>query len=81
MKTFIHKGQTHHLIDLGRDVFVSYENIIKNYKKLDPWKTFIIKKFSKDGKPLIEYMSVNKDIFRDKNVLPYTKMFNPELLI
>jgi hypothetical protein len=66
---------------MGKNVFCSYENIIKNSKKLDPWNTFIIKKFSKDGEPLLDYISASKDIFRTEAVLPYTKKFNPELLI
>lgn len=81
MKTFEYKNQTPHLIPMENGVFISYENILKNSKKLDPWKTFIIKKFSEDGEPLVDYISVGKDIFRNKNVLPFTKKFNPELLI
>ena len=82
MKIFKYKGETHHLITLDDELYVSYENILKNYKKLDPWNQFIIKKFSKDGKPLTDYISCcDKKIFRHPKIIETTKMFNPELLI
>jgi hypothetical protein len=46
--TFEYKGETHHLVKLKEGYF-SYENILKNYKKPDPWGTFIIKRFTEDG--------------------------------
>jgi len=81
LKTFTYKNQTHHLISLGCNVYISYENILKNSKKLDPWNTFTVKKFSKDGEPLNEYISFNKNIFKIQEVIEYTKKYNPELLI
>ena len=81
MKTFTYKNQTHHLISLDNDVYVSYENILKNSKKLDSWNTFVVKKFSKYGEPLNEYISFNKNIFKIQEVIEYTKKYNPELLI
>jgi len=81
LKTFTYKNQTHHLISLDNDVYVSYENILKNSKKLDSWNTFVVKKFSKDGEPLNEYISFNKNVFRISEVIEYTNKYNPELLI
>ena len=86
MSTFVDKrGILNHLIPTGKDnKFFSYENILKNSKKLDPWKTFIVKLYSEDGtedQNSPEYSSVDKSIFHHKNVLPFTRKFNPELLV
>jgi hypothetical protein len=80
--TFKYKGKTHHLLTLNDGLYVSYENILKNSKKLDPWNQFIIKKFSKDGEPLTDYISgCDKKIFRHPKIIETTKKFNPEFLI
>jgi len=80
-KKIFYKGVEHHLIKLENDIYVTYENILKNSKKIDSWGTFIIKKFDSKGKPLIDYISVSKDIFKAKEVIPLTLKFNPELLV
>ena len=86
---FYYKGQKNHLIIIkpvlkpdSETIFLSYENIIKNSKKLDPWKQFIIKKFSVDGEPLTDYISGNDlSIFKLPEMFEITKKYNPELLI
>ena len=77
----MYKGKVNHLIDVGEWVFLSYENILKNSFRRDPWHSFIIKKFTEDGTPLLDYISVSEDIFLKDEVKPYTKQFNPEILI
>jgi len=83
MKTFVDKrGLLNHLIPTTTDgEFFSYENIMKNSIRLDPWKQFFIKLYDKDGKDLISYIQVDKSIFHDKDVLPFSRKFNPELII
>ena len=76
-----YKGEEIHIVELSYGFFTTYENILKNSKKLDPWGGFIVKRFTKDGKPLIDYASVRSEVFRTKNVIKFTKQFNPELLI
>lgn len=80
-KKVFYKGFEHHLIRLENGAYVTYENILKNSKKIDLWGTFIIKKFDSEGKPLIDYISVSKDIFRAKEVIPLTLKLNPEFLV
>lgn len=83
MKTFIDKrGLLNHLIPTKTEgQFFSYENVIKNSKKLNPWNSFIIKLFGEDGTDLMEYASLDKSIFHDERFIPITRKFNPELLV
>lgn len=82
-KTFIDKrGLLNHLVPTGtKGKNYSYENIIKNYKKLAPWNDFIIKVYDDDGTDLIEYISVHKDIFISTHMISITRKYNPELMI
>lgn len=83
MYIFIDKrGLLNHLIPTSTDgEFFSYENILKNSKRLNPWKQFIIKLYHCNGKDLSSYVQVDNKIFHDKDVLPLSRKFNPELII
>lgn len=81
-KTCIHKGQKHHLISSGTNgLYLSYENVLKNSKKPNPFGTFIVKLFDETGTDLVQYWETDKSIFRDPRLVELTKEFNPELLI
>ena len=70
------------IIQLNTNIFFRYSNIVKNSYKLDPWGNFVIKHYiSIDGEFEGGYVFVKPDIFKHKNILPYTKKFNPEKLI
>lgn len=69
------------LID-NKDIFLKYSNIVKNSYKVDRWGNFIIKQYiDAFGNFEGQYVFVKPDIFKHKNILPYTKKFNPEKLI
>ncbi len=82
-KTFIDKrGLLNHLIPTGtNDIYFSYENIVKNSKRLNPWNEFFVKLYAEDGTDLIEYTQLDKSIFQDQRLIPITRKFNPEFLI
>ncbi len=70
------------IIQLNTNIFFRYSNIIKNSYKLDIWGNFVIKNYiSIDGDFEGGYTSVTKNIFKQKDILPYTIQFNPEKLI
>ena len=79
--TFIDKrGILNHLVHTGDNLYVSYENVLKNSSKLNPWHSFNIKLFARDGTDNFHYCNVTKEIFRTI-LYKLTKRFNPELLI
>jgi len=70
------------IIKLNDGIYFKYSNVVKNSYKLDPWGGFIVKKYAEDGTYLNEYIGLkDNEIFRQKDVLPYTIKFNPEKLI
>ena len=82
-KTFVDKrGLLNHLIptDIEGKLF-SYENIVKNSKKLNPWNQFFVKLYDSEGNDLLEYTEVNKTIFRNPRLVDITRKLNPEYLI
>lgn len=69
------------LIYYEHGIYFKYSNLIKNSNKRDPWKNFFVKQYDSDGEFSGQYIEVNKSIFRIKEILPYTRKFNPEKLI
>ena len=82
-KTFIDKrGSLNHLVSTEIEYkFYSYENIVKNSKKIDQWGGFFIKLYDSEGNDLLEYTEVNKTIFRNPRLVDITRKLNPEYLI
>lgn len=75
-------GRLHHAIGT-EDVFLSYENIIKNLSRTDPWGGFNIKQYNVFGGQVGTYKYiVNFDILL--NTPKFTKLanvFHPQFLI
>lgn len=70
------------IIQLNTNIFLKYSNIVKNSYKVDRWGNFIIKQYiDAFGNFEGQYVFVKSDIFKQENILPYTKKFNPEKLI
>ena len=89
VKEIEYNGGIGHLIVFD-DYNLCYENIIKNYYSnrvefkpgTHPWYgDFIVKKFDLNGNKLVEYMSVDTNIFKRKEIVPLVTKYHPELIL
>jgi len=83
------QGRTHHLFDtINNDgvefiCYLSFENIIKNMNKTDPWGSFNIRTYNDLGMPLnlYNYIVDKKVIFETPKFIEMCKILAPEYLI
>lgn len=76
------EGRLHHTI-CTEGVFLSYENILKNITKLDPYDGFFTKQYNEYGMFIGEYRYVVNSIIM-YSTLEFTelvKIHHPQLLI